>query len=214
MDPHTDRRRGVEDARRSRAVARVPRSGLRRRERTCNVTNAIEAHDLKKTFGGEVRALDGVSFAVEEGTIFGLLGPNGAGKTTAVRILTTILSPDGGTGPGPRVRRGGPGGPGPHPHRAGRPVRGGRREPHRPREPHHGGPAQPPGPRRRCQAGRPSCSSSSGSPTPATGRSRPTPAACAGASTWPPPWWPDRRCSSSTSPPPGSTPTAGSTCGR
>ena len=62
------------------------------------MTHAIEAHELRKTFGGEVRALDGVSFAVEEGTIFGLLGPNGAGKTTAVRILTTILSPDSGTG--------------------------------------------------------------------------------------------------------------------
>ena len=44
-----------------------------------------------------MRALDGVSFAVEEGTVFGLLGPNGSGKTTAVRVLTTILRPDGGT---------------------------------------------------------------------------------------------------------------------
>jgi len=63
------------------------------------LTNAIEATDLTKTFAGkrEVRALDGVSFAVEEGTVFGLLGPNGAGKTTAVRILTTILKPDSGT---------------------------------------------------------------------------------------------------------------------
>ena len=59
---------------------------------------AIEANDLRKTFGGEVLALDGVSFAVEEGTIFGLLGPNGAGKTTAVRILTTIIAPDAGSG--------------------------------------------------------------------------------------------------------------------
>jgi ABC-2 type transport system ATP-binding protein len=42
--------------------------------------------------------LDGVSLHVEEGTILGLLGPNGAGKTTAVRILSTILSPDSGSG--------------------------------------------------------------------------------------------------------------------
>ncbi len=61
------------------------------------MTYAIEAEGLEKTFGGEVRALDGVSFGVEEGTVFGLLGPNGAGKTTAVRILTTILPPDAGS---------------------------------------------------------------------------------------------------------------------
>ena len=63
------------------------------------MTIAIEAENLEKTFKGkrQVRALDGVSFAVEEGTVFGLLGPNGSGKTTAVRVLTTILRPDGGT---------------------------------------------------------------------------------------------------------------------
>jgi daunorubicin resistance ABC transporter ATP-binding subunit len=62
------------------------------------VTYAIEAENLEKTFGTTVRALDGVSFAVEQGTVFGLLGPNGAGKTTAVRVLTTITRPDAGTG--------------------------------------------------------------------------------------------------------------------
>ncbi len=61
------------------------------------MSHAIEAENLEKTFGGTVRALDGVSFAVEEGTVFGLLGPNGAGTTTAVRILTTIVEPDGGS---------------------------------------------------------------------------------------------------------------------
>jgi len=57
---------------------------------------AVEAHSLVKIFKGkrEVRALDGVSLLVEQGTILGLLGPNGAGKTTAVRILSTILTPD------------------------------------------------------------------------------------------------------------------------
>ena len=58
---------------------------------------AIEATDLVKTFKGGVKALEGVSLAVEKGTVFGLLGPNGAGKTTAVRILTTILRPDSGS---------------------------------------------------------------------------------------------------------------------
>jgi ABC-2 type transport system ATP-binding protein len=49
-----------------------------------------------KTYGGKVRALDGISFAVEAGTVFGLLGPNGAGKSTTVKILTTLSSPDSG----------------------------------------------------------------------------------------------------------------------
>jgi len=61
------------------------------------MTLAIQLEDLHKTFGHTVRALDGVSFGVETGTIFGLLGPNGAGKTTVVRILTTVLAADGGT---------------------------------------------------------------------------------------------------------------------
>jgi ABC-2 type transport system ATP-binding protein len=57
---------------------------------------AIEAQGLQKQYG-DVRALDGVDLTVEEGTVLGLLGPNGAGKTTIVRILTTLLRPDGGS---------------------------------------------------------------------------------------------------------------------
>jgi ABC-2 type transport system ATP-binding protein len=52
---------------------------------------AIEADELTHEFPGGVRALDGVSFTVEEGEIFGYLGRNGAGKSTTVRILTTLL---------------------------------------------------------------------------------------------------------------------------
>ena len=64
------------------------------------MAGAIEAHDLVKVFdsrSGEVRALDGVSLEVPEGTVLGLLGPNGAGKTTAVRVLTTLLTLDQGS---------------------------------------------------------------------------------------------------------------------
>jgi daunorubicin resistance ABC transporter ATP-binding subunit len=56
---------------------------------------AIAVEGLRKRFG-EVTALDGINFSVERGTVFGLLGPNGAGKTTAVRVLATVLRPDGG----------------------------------------------------------------------------------------------------------------------
>ncbi|HTV56319.1 MAG TPA: ATP-binding cassette domain-containing protein [Terriglobia bacterium] len=59
--------------------------------------SAIEVHNLVKTYAGGVRALDGLSFAVEAGTVFGLLGPNGAGKSTTVKILTTLSRPTSGT---------------------------------------------------------------------------------------------------------------------
>jgi ABC-2 type transport system ATP-binding protein len=57
---------------------------------------AIEAVGLRKRYGDQ-DALAGVDLAVAPGTVCGLLGPNGAGKTTAVRILTTLLRPDGGS---------------------------------------------------------------------------------------------------------------------
>ena len=60
------------------------------------MTDVIHAEGLVKVYGA-LRALDGLDLAVPEGTVLGLLGPNGAGKTTAVRILTTLLAPDGGT---------------------------------------------------------------------------------------------------------------------
>jgi ABC-2 type transport system ATP-binding protein len=59
---------------------------------------AIEADGLVKSYPKGVTALDGLSFNVEAGTVFGLLGPNGAGKSTAVKILTTLAQPDGGRG--------------------------------------------------------------------------------------------------------------------
>ena len=58
-------------------------------------SNAIVVEDLHKRFG-DVEALAGIDLEVAEGTVFGLLGPNGAGKTTAVRVLATVLQPDGG----------------------------------------------------------------------------------------------------------------------
>jgi ABC-2 type transport system ATP-binding protein len=61
------------------------------------MTDAIEAHGLVKTYPGDVRALAGISFSVEAGTVFGMLGPNGAGKSTTVKILTTLSRADEGT---------------------------------------------------------------------------------------------------------------------
>ena len=67
--------------------------------RSDHAPNAITAEGLVKVYrsrSGEVRALDGLDLTVAEGSVLGLLGPNGAGKTTTVRILATLLRPDGG----------------------------------------------------------------------------------------------------------------------
>ena len=58
--------------------------------------NAIEVNGLTKRYGS-LTALDGASFTVGRGELFGLIGPDGAGKTTLFRLLTTLLTPDGGT---------------------------------------------------------------------------------------------------------------------
>jgi ABC-2 type transport system ATP-binding protein len=55
----------------------------------------IEVQDLRRSFGRSI-AVDGISFSVERGEIFGLLGPNGAGKTTTVRLLSGQIDPDSG----------------------------------------------------------------------------------------------------------------------
>jgi ABC-2 type transport system ATP-binding protein len=69
--------------------------------------NGIEVRDLRRVFRTtigvlrrrvkQIVAVDGISFDVEEGELFGLLGPNGAGKTTTVKVLTTLLIPSGGS---------------------------------------------------------------------------------------------------------------------
>ena len=57
---------------------------------------AIEVEGLAKSFG-ETKAVDGVDLSVRKGAVYGMLGPNGAGKTTTIRMLATLLRPDGGS---------------------------------------------------------------------------------------------------------------------
>jgi ABC-2 type transport system ATP-binding protein len=63
---------------------------------TSEPEGVIEVRDLVKVYGGETRAVDGVTFDVAPGELFGFLGPNGAGKTTTIRILATLLRPTSG----------------------------------------------------------------------------------------------------------------------
>ena len=57
--------------------------------------NIIQVHDLRKSYG-DLKAVDGISFGVSAGEVFGILGPNGAGKTTTVEILEGMRAPDNG----------------------------------------------------------------------------------------------------------------------
>ena len=57
--------------------------------------DAVEVSNVSKSYG-QVKALDGVSFSVGRGEVFGLIGPDGAGKTSLFRILCTLLLPDSG----------------------------------------------------------------------------------------------------------------------
>jgi ABC-2 type transport system ATP-binding protein len=58
--------------------------------------NIVRVENLRKTYGKDVLAVDGISFSVKKGEIFGFLGPNGAGKSTTIKILTTLLEKNSG----------------------------------------------------------------------------------------------------------------------
>lgn len=58
--------------------------------------HCISVHELRKYYKNDIRAIDGISFNVEYGKVFGFLGPNGAGKTTTIKVLTTLIRPSSG----------------------------------------------------------------------------------------------------------------------
>jgi len=64
---------------------------------TTKTSAVIEVRDLVKIYPGDTKAVDGISFGIAAGELFGFLGPNGAGKTTTIRILATLLRPTSGT---------------------------------------------------------------------------------------------------------------------
>ncbi len=85
--------RGEKRRRRERWLAQAPRDFVLKG--TATAKPIIEVENLTKKFG-PFTAVDGISFTVEKGRIFGFLGPNGAGKTTSIKMLTTLLDPTSG----------------------------------------------------------------------------------------------------------------------
>ena len=98
---------------------------------------AIRVDGLRKSYE-KLDVLKGADFTVAARQLFALLGSNSAGKTTVVRILSTLLKPDGGTATVGESERRVPGRPGTRIDQPDRAVRGRRRDPHRAREPGHG----------------------------------------------------------------------------
>ncbi len=79
------------------------------RSESVNTENVIDVENLRYRYGGERYAVDGITFGVSRGEIFGFLGRNGAGKTTTIKVLTTLMAPTSGSARvlGTDVRKGG-----------------------------------------------------------------------------------------------------------
>jgi ABC-2 type transport system ATP-binding protein len=81
-----------------RARAEPERAAIQDRPPNARLADVkIEVRDLVKVYADQTRALDGITFEVARGELFGFLGPNGAGKTTTIRILATLLRKTSGT---------------------------------------------------------------------------------------------------------------------
>jgi ABC-2 type transport system ATP-binding protein len=66
-------------------------------KRKFGVIIMIELENVSKSYGGDVKAVDGINIQIRDGEVFGFIGPNGAGKTTAIKLITGILSPESGS---------------------------------------------------------------------------------------------------------------------